>query len=137
MVNAKTYVITSPGMSQSAFRSKDLSFEPFMVEFAQRMLGVSDEVMVPMAKPATEKEPHMLREFVKVIHESLIGESLHKTNIAALGGIAASINGIEKCFAPDSLFLWLRDTLTLATSDALFGSRNPLKTNTSLIDSLW
>lgn len=101
------------------------------------MLGVSDEVMVLMKKPATEKEPHILREFDKVIHESLMGDSLHKTNISALDAIALSINGIVNSFAPDSLFLWLRNTLTMATSDALFGSKNPLKTNPSLVDSLW
>jgi len=45
MINAKIYVISEPLLVKRAFRSKSLSFRQFMEEFAERMLGVSDENM--------------------------------------------------------------------------------------------
>lgn len=44
MLNGKMYVITSPSLIQSAYRNKNLSFEPFMVDFVQRVMGLSSEV---------------------------------------------------------------------------------------------
>ncbi|CAG8982251.1 hypothetical protein HYALB_00004485 [Hymenoscyphus albidus] len=137
LLDAKSYVITSPVMCQYAFRSKDLSFEPHMVEFFQRMLNVSDATISLLKIPAGEKEASMLRESSKAIHESLTGENLHRTNLKALESISLIINGIDGCFTSDSLFRWLRLTLTLATSDALYGSQNPFRINKSLIESLW
>ena len=43
MINAKIYVISEPLLVKRAFRSKSLSFRPFMEEFAECILGVSDE----------------------------------------------------------------------------------------------
>ena len=42
MINGKLYIITQPTLIQSAYRNKNLSFDPFMIDFAQRMLDLSE-----------------------------------------------------------------------------------------------
>jgi hypothetical protein len=137
MINAKLYMITSPALVQSAFRSKNLSFDPFMVEFAQSMLGVSDATMVPIKFAGDEKQPGFLDVFVREIHGAMVGEHLHKMNTDALREVASALNGLEKTFEPSSLYLWLREMMTIATCNALLGSHNPMIKDPSLIDSLW
>jgi hypothetical protein len=137
MINSKLYVITDPALVQSAFRNKHLSFEPFMVEFSQRMLGVSDETMRPIKNiPADEKAPSFLREFVREIHTAMMGEHLNKMNASALNQVASTLNSLE-IIKPESLYLWLRQMLTLATCNALLGNHSPFIDNPGLVDELW
>ncbi|KAH6716877.1 cytochrome P450 [Leptodontidium sp. 2 PMI_412] len=132
MINGKLYIITSPGLIQSAFRNKNLSFDPFMIDFAQKMLALSEEVMVPI-----RDKPDFIPGMVKEIHSSMLGEHLHKMNKDALNNVALTINGLADTFKPDSLFLWIRETLTMATCNTLLGSHNPLKDDMGLVDALW
>jgi hypothetical protein len=137
MINSKLYVITDPALVQSAFRNKHLSFEPFMVEFSQRMLGISDETMGPIKNiPADEKAPSFLREFVREIHAAMMGEHLHKMNACALNQVASTLNSLD-VVKSESLFLWLRQMLSLATCNALMGDHSPFTDNPNLVDELW
>lgn len=136
-MNSKLYAITEPLLAQSAFRSKNLSFEPFMVEFSQRMCGVSDATMEPIKyRPQDEKEPYLLGDFVKEIHTAMMGENLHRMNTNALNDVAGTLNKVD-AIQPDSLYIWIRTMLTLATCNALMGSHSPFKTDPSLVDALW
>ncbi|KAL2061782.1 hypothetical protein VTL71DRAFT_7160 [Oculimacula yallundae] len=132
MINGKLYVITSPALVQSAYRNKNLSFDPFMKEFAQKMLQLSEEVMVPL-----KNDPGFIPDMVKVIHGSMLGEHLYKMNADALNDVAITINKLTDTFNPDSLYLWIRETLTMATCNTLLGSHNPMKDDKSLVDALW
>lgn len=58
-------------------------------------------------------------------------------NESALNGVAIEINGLGKIFETKSLYYWLRNTMTVATCDALLGSHNLLKTGSDLVDALW
>ena len=131
MINAKMYLITSPALAQSAFRNKDLSFEPFELAFAQRVLGLSDETMEPVRRPG------FMGGFHKAVHAALVNEHLHRMNAVMLNEVATFMNGIDGTFEVDSLYLWIRSTLTTATCSMLLGSHNPMKHDPSLVDSLW
>jgi hypothetical protein len=66
------------------------------------------------------------------------GPVLQRMNAAVLRNLARELNGIgTKGVEKASLWLWLRDEYTLATSTALFGSRNTLKENLQLVQSFW
>ncbi|KAH7383684.1 cytochrome P450 [Cadophora sp. MPI-SDFR-AT-0126] len=132
MINGKLYIITQPALIQSAYRNKNLSFDPFMIDFAQRMLDLPEEVMVPV-----RDIPSFIPEVVKEIHGSMLGEHLYKMNADALNNVAVTINGLSATFKADSLYLWIRETLTMATCNTLLGSHNPLKDDLSLVDALW
>lgn len=176
MINGKLYIITQPALIQSAYRNKNLSFDPFMIDFAQRMLDLSEvcdfskrypllsavygtvfgknswperlslstvsqvwqlrltymqEVMVAV------RGPNFIPDIVKGIHSSMLGEHLYKMNADALNNVAVTINSLSDTFKPDSLYLWIRETLTMATCNTLLGSHNPLKDDLSLVDDLW
>lgn len=137
MLNGKLYIITDPVMVHNAFRNKKLSFDPFTLEFAQRMLGVSDETMVPVRFAGDEKNPSFLSEFVHEIHGAMVGEHLHRMNADALNGVASTINGLGKSLEIDSLYYWVRNTMTVATCDALLGVHNPVKVGSELVQALW
>jgi hypothetical protein len=137
MINGKLYVISDPAMAQAAFRHKNLSFDAFTLEFTQRMLLISDETMVPVSFMGDDKKPSFLHEFVKEIHGAMSETHLKKMNGNALGSFAAMANGFGKTFETSGLYYWIRATMTMATSDALFGSHNPLRDDPSLVDSLW
>lgn len=57
-------------------------------------------------------------------------------NFAALAEVTATLNKIQ-VFQPESLYIWLRTMLGLATCNALMGSRSPFRTDPSLIDAVW
>lgn len=137
MLNGKLYMITDPVMIQNGFRNNKLSFDPFELEFAQRMLGLSDETMVPVRFPGDEKKPSFLAEFTHEIHAAMVGEHLHKTNAAALNVVARVFNGLEKTFEVDSFYYWIRDAMTVATCEALLGSHNPVTIGSDLVKALW
>jgi hypothetical protein len=138
ILNKKIYVVTSPNLLQSVFRSKELSFEPFMFEFSQRLLGVSDQVMEPTRrKPETAKTPSFVQQVIKEIYTSLSGETLLDMNISTLNGFISTLNDVQDAISLDDLYKWLRSTLTIATTNSLFGSHNPMRLDQDLIDSYW
>jgi hypothetical protein len=87
--------------------------------------------------PATEEKPSLMNAAFTEMHGAMLGENLHKMNANALSDVAASINKISKEFETPSLYLWLRSMMTLATSNSLLGSHNPLRSDPSLVDALW
>jgi hypothetical protein len=138
LINAKVYVITQPALIQAVFRSTAVSFEPLMAEFAGRMLGLNDEAMIPLRDiPEDHKATSFNRVMTAEIHNSMLGQNLQEMNSQALRRIAFTINRMGATFEPDSLYLWLRTTLTMATGTALFGAHNPMIFDPSLVDSLW
>jgi len=138
ILSKKIYIVTSPDLIRKVFRSKSLSFEPFMLEFSQRLLGVSDEVMEPTRRrPKDAKEPCFVQQIIKEIHTSLTGEALDQLNLATLNSFAVIFNDTDDSFGIDSLYTWLRSILTTATTDSLFGSHNPMRTDPNLMDSYW
>lgn len=51
--------------------------------------------------------------------------------------VAEFLNGINDHGESFGLYRWIRDALTLATADALYGTKSPLNNDHSLIDHLW
>jgi hypothetical protein len=109
-----------------------------MLQFSQRLLGVSDKVMEPTRRePEYAKAPSFVQQVIKEIYTSFSGESLVDMNLSTLNGFASVLNGISGAFSVDGLYRWLRSTLTLATTDSIFGSHNPMKLQPELIGLYW
>jgi len=130
-VSKKTYVITDPALVQAAMRARTLDFEPFALEFAQGLLGVSDAEFANM--------PAMIHTFAKEISAGMVGDHLRSMNLRALDYIACELNGVGKgSFKQvDNLWLWARDLLTMATTEALYGKENPFRVHEGLAQDLW
>jgi hypothetical protein len=104
-----------------------------MLEFSQRLLGVSDKVMEPTRRQQQDpKAPRFVQQVIKEIYISLSGQSLVDMNLCTLNGFVSMLNGINDTFSVECLYTWLQSTLTLAITNTLFGSRNPMRSQPEL-----
>ncbi|KAM3078289.1 hypothetical protein ACMFMF_004692 [Clarireedia jacksonii] len=65
------------------------------------------------------------------------GPSLLELNKGVLDRVANSLNELGVNEEGIMLYKWTRDILTLATSASLYGPRDPVNADHSLVDSLW
>ncbi|KHN98710.1 Cytochrome P450 [Metarhizium album ARSEF 1941] len=134
MLGGKTYAIWDPALAQSALRQKTLSFEPFLVDFSQTMLGMKEE-----SYEAFREMPELVAEFFDTLHVTVRGEPLRRMNLNALKYISSRLDGAkgEKQMPMPNLYLWLRELMTSATTTALLGRKNPFLHRPELVDDLW
>jgi hypothetical protein len=92
VTNSKIYIINSPLLIQSALRSKNLSYDPFIHDSSEKLFGLSSETMQALRAPGSPEKLDLMSEFNREMHGSMLGEYLHKMNQIALTDIAASIN---------------------------------------------
>lgn len=107
--------------------------------FAKRVLGAKSEKFAATSyTPKNDKEECFNNEMHKVYHEPMQpGPALQETNGVMLQQIANFMNKIGTDYEQKDLYYWLRDSFTVATSIALFGSRNAFPSDPTLINSLW
>ncbi len=139
MFTGKVYIATSPNVVQSALRSKNLSFDPFSIAFAKRVLNCKTEHLNQMTHiPENDKEECYNNEMHKIYHEPLQpGPELQQMNARVLEKIAEFVNEIGSEFETKDLYMWLRDSFTMATGISMFGSRSPIALDPSLIEPFW
>ncbi|KAF4974548.1 hypothetical protein FZEAL_8572 [Fusarium zealandicum] len=122
ILNGKLYLINSPSLIQAALRNTDIAFDPFIIEFSKGMFGLNQKQVGIIAR----KE--VMKELFDVIHATLLGDPLHRLNMAALTKLMTYLNRIPPTttVAVPNSFMWVRDVFTEATATALFGEKNPL-----------
>jgi len=79
--------------------------------------------------------------YIKATHETNSAShaswsALNSMNVKLLSEVAESLRNIPDVFEPDSLYLWLHKTFTLAVTSALFGEHNPFLIDQQLVDAL-
>ncbi|KAJ8058691.1 hypothetical protein OCU04_012863 [Sclerotinia nivalis] len=65
------------------------------------------------------------------------GKGLLELNKGVLGAVAEFLNELGQNPGKVSLYKWMRDILTLATSASLYGPHDPMSADHRLIDSFW
>ena len=106
------------------------------MDFAQGVMGLSNEAFRPVR--GTPERESLLPAFVNAIHHSMLQEHLHKMNAAALRYIAQRLNAVTASGTEiPNVYMWMRDLMTLATTEALYGAKNPIRGRPDLIDDLW
>jgi len=125
-------------MISSAIRHKNLTFDILSMEFAQRVFGLSDLAMEKLWGPDHDIETSAAGITMHRIKGAMQGQNLYRMNVAALSYIADELNDV----GPDglripNLYRWLKDFMTMATSEGVYGSDNPVRSDPSLIDALW
>ncbi|KAK2043622.1 cytochrome P450 [Colletotrichum somersetense] len=134
ILNGKLYGIWDPTLVQAVFRNRNLSFEPFAVEFAQRELGFSNAIL------KTVQESTLVPDFFEGIHQSMAADNLHRMNANALAYVSDALDDVCKgseAYEATNLFAWMRDLMTMATAEALYGPHNPLRKDASLMEDIW
>jgi hypothetical protein len=122
MLNGKLYVINSPTLISAAMRNRDLSFDPFSLEFATGALG-----MLP-SHVKIYAQADAMDEVNRIIHASLTGQAVYSMNTAALADGAVVLNAISPNSALEvsDSWIWIRELVGMATMKALYGKNNPI-----------
>ena len=119
-------------------RQRAVSFDAIILEF-NRLFGFSPQALeITWRNHDDEKVDSYMRDLHKSMHEALIvGPALHEMNANVLKSIGKELNSIGPEVETKPLFLWLRNTLTIASSAAIFGSNNIFAKDKSLVDAYW
>ncbi|KAK8066882.1 hypothetical protein PG997_013629 [Apiospora hydei] len=141
MPRAKMYVVTSPSLvAVCDRRSRAVSFVPYVLEFAKRILLTSPHGMEMLSEDIHEESRSGLRpETLKVIHKSLMpGDSLEamaKDTVEQVSAFLESPVGLgDEKGVP--LFLWVREFFSIASTNVMYGPENPLL-DPELMDGFW
>jgi hypothetical protein len=70
------------------------------------------------------------------MHDGLARSNFQSLILASLNRFSFAINGMGQVTELESLYGWIRKTIALATSRALFGAEDPLNKDHALVNSL-
>lgn len=136
MLWGKIYAIWDPTLAQASLRSKALSFEPFVLEFAEKSFNLKGETLKKVLG-----NPKLVPEFTDAIHASMQPKYVHEMNITALRYMSEVFDGIEPgdegALVCENMYDWLKDLITVATTQSLLGRHSPFTKDPSLYDDLW
>jgi len=139
---AKLYIVAKPALIQLIQKqSKALAFPPIAAEFASRVCGSSKEAHAILMKNVNgdEGEWGLSMETYECMRAALApGADLDAMNRVMFQNIAASIDELRttKRMAKKGLAQWLRNTITIATTNSVYGPQNPYK-DQSVQDAFW
>ncbi|KAJ8126329.1 hypothetical protein O1611_g7309 [Lasiodiplodia mahajangana] len=125
---SRIYVINSPRLLLSAqSQTRTLSFTAVQTGIVANVLGVSKATNEIIIRDATSHKGYLM-SFSKYIHPTLsTGSGLHGMNRRSMQVMTESLNtlaGKEKTVA---LFQWIRHELLMATTEAVYGPKNPFR----------
>lgn len=131
--------MTSPPLIAKCLGNKAFASEPVVLRNSQMMFDLSPRVMDILSyDPPDPNEPTYLRDANTSMFETLQpGPCLYKMNGRLLGRLSEVFNEIGTQEVERKLYEWVRDSFTIASGDALYGSENPFAKDASLIQSIW
>ncbi|KAI9672601.1 MAG: hypothetical protein M1831_000036 [Alyxoria varia] len=125
---SKLYVVNSASMVSAVQRNlKNISPDPFFESVAARLSGIDgSNWKLLQGKHAGGGELNN-KAFDSMI-PSLLGKGLDAMNLAMIGYLRASIDQLG-AFTNDpvDLFEWCKDALTIASTESVYGAKNPYK----------
>ncbi|KAI0121938.1 cytochrome P450 [Daldinia grandis] len=137
------YIVTSPSLVAACDRrAKVVSFEPYVVEFAKRILAASQLSIDLLSEDMLGKKgASTLRAgTMKAMHDTLMpSESLTEITQAMLKDISSSLDSKFKSSNHKEILLfdWIRRLVTAASTNAIYGpEKNPMK-DPEVYDGLW
>lgn len=131
---SKVYIVNSPSLVAAADRhSKTVSFAPYVVQFAKRILLSSPKGLDALAANLHEEDGAWgcRPETFKAMHVALApGEDLDCTTRNMLDGVSLLLGSVDTTSNQKNfdLFSWVRKLITRASTDAIYGaSKNPFQ----------
>jgi hypothetical protein len=121
----RTYVISSPSLILAVQRnSKALTFEA-LLNSAAKVAGIQD--METLNHVLDESGTTVHAKSVQVIQKTMLGEGLNEMNARMIGYMKVAIDSLEQQSDPIALLSWIKHGITIASTDAMYGSRNPYR----------
>ncbi|KAK6003993.1 hypothetical protein QM012_008843 [Aureobasidium pullulans] len=124
----KVYLVNkSSAVAQVQRNAKVITFDPFVDSAAERMANVSPKGL----KLLTGKENgggDLNRKIIKAMHPALLGPGLDVANRKMVNNLVRSVDELESMKGKSfDLYAWARHAITVASTDAVWGEKNPLK----------
>jgi hypothetical protein len=138
----KIYVIADPNLAAQVDRnSRTISFAPYVVLFAKRVLVPSKDALQSLAENLEEDGNWGCRpQTMKAMHMSMAhGTDLEDTTQVMLQSLTPQMASVEK-MAPRGrmdLLQWVKRVITQASTDAVFGQRHNPFHDPALVESFW
>ncbi|KUJ10783.1 cytochrome P450 [Mollisia scopiformis] len=136
----KIHIIADPNMISAMHRHSSPSFDPIIIAIAESIVGDSPNVLRLMhdPPPGAKETNHYMVDTHASLHESVVpGPGLWEMNRRVLRKVTDIVNVIGSEFEEKTLWYWLWDSFTKATSEALFGFHHPLVKDSSLVQAVW
>ena len=97
------------------------------------------EIDYPSRYDVMVRTSTFMDDLVKGLHGSMSAQNVYRMNTNALRYLSGVLNDIpeNQSLEIPNLWLWIRDELTVATCQALYGSHNPFKPKSQLIEDIW
>ncbi|KAL3421937.1 25-hydroxycholesterol 7-alpha-hydroxylase 1 [Phlyctema vagabunda] len=127
---SRIYVINSPSLVPLVQRQKRvIAFEPIPARAAANMMGVSKAGVEIISRDCTGDDAYFAT-FLKATYPALAssGPGLDAMNRAAVEVLATSMmEGLEVKKVTVDLWAWVRHQVLMATTEAIYGPRNPFR----------
>ncbi|KAK4206274.1 cytochrome P450 [Rhypophila decipiens] len=144
LAGQKMYVATKPDLIQTVQKQpKILAFEPIAAKFSNVVCGVGKEAGDAMHRNifGDEPGPSLFVAWHKLTYEALRpGPGLDALNRIMIKNVAESLDKIAPANARDhrtiGMTSWLRDTITQATTRAVYGPNNPFE-DPAIAEAFW
>ncbi|KAI0836662.1 putative cytochrome P450 [Hypoxylon sp. FL0890] len=120
---SKLYVVTSSELVPAIQRqSQNLRFDTFEFTLAaQRVGGVSGSGLKLL-------EGKIINELRRAMHHALMGHGLDAMNLSMIEAAKSAIDGLlGQGQEPLDLFAWCRHSITMASTDSVYGPMNPFR----------
>ena len=131
MPGPDTIIVNTPELATAAQRnSKAMSFGPFIMEFTRRVTRPSKMAMNILLKNMTGQDgkSSFLLDITKAMHGALaVGAELDRMNKSMVESLSSRVEDLLAQPGPVGLFEWTRRCITLASTDATYGPKNPFK----------
>ncbi|KAL3418911.1 prostacyclin synthase [Phlyctema vagabunda] len=136
---SRIYIINDAALCQLGMRNgRTLSFEPFIIETSCRMFALDERVKKILSAAAPDGQDTYMKDIHRAMTEPLSqGPALWEMNARALECLGGFLNNVGAQEQKKPLYRWIRDTFTEASAEALYGPGNPVRSDKSLIQSLW
>lgn len=124
----KVYVINSAGLLPAIQRnSKTISFDPLLTNAAKRLAGVHGKGL-KLLQEVENGGGGLNTQVVHAMQPALLGSGLDTMNKSMINNLQISIEELQATQNdPLDLHNWCRQTMTIASTDAVYGPLNPYK----------
>lgn len=139
MLNGKVYVVTSPDLVNAVNRnSKKIAFNPFVAMLGKRITGHDEDTsrIVQHNLNGEHGPGYVIDVHDRIVASLAPGMDLQQTTKAMLSHLSVYFEAITTDVELD-LFLWIRNTVTLCSTRALYGSQNPFDKDPKFVNSFW
>ncbi|KAI1322175.1 cytochrome P450 [Xylariaceae sp. FL0255] len=132
MPGGKIYAIWDLNLIQSGLTNKAMSFNAIMIHHAQGLLGLED-ASIKIA------EESLLEDLMHVTKPLLAGQPLAEMSAGLLNHACHILDDMltESTFVTPDFYDWVLKIGTLATTEALYGEKNPISKDPSLMIDVW